>query len=168
MGQENVTRTIADIATEGEMADVVSAAVVETFTRMFGHELLSGQKDISAPDNVVMTFVKLSHNNRDVAFCFRFDTQLLLLAAQAIFTPEYIKANPVLEDIACEIANIVGNKVKNYLKQEGYYTDMSFPFLSSAEEAEKLAGQKHMPIHFFYTNAGDKKGVGVAVDFIVI
>lgn len=168
MGQENVTRTIADIATEGELADVVSQAVVETFTRMFGQELLSDRKDIPAPDNVVMTFVKLSHNNKDVAFCFRFDTQLLLLAAKTIFTPEYIKANPVLEDIACEIANIVGNKVKGFLKQEGYYTDMGFPFLASAEEAEKLAGQKHMPIHFFYTSKGEKPGVGVAVDFIVI
>jgi CheY-specific phosphatase CheX len=168
MGQENVTRSIAEIASEGELADVVSQAVVETFNRMFGQDLLAGKKEVSTPDNVVMTFVKLSHNNRDVAFCFRFDTQLLLLAAQAIFTPEYIKTNPVVEDIACEIANIVGNKVKNYLKQEGYYTDMSFPFLASAEEAEKLAGQKHLPIHFFYTDKGEKPGIGVAVDFIVI
>jgi CheY-specific phosphatase CheX len=165
-----MTMSIADIAEYGELAEVVSNAVVETFTRMFGQNLSAEALQIPAdatPDNIVMTFVKLSHNNEDVAFCFKFDTQLLLRAAEAIFTPEYIKTNAVLEDIACEIANIVGGKVKVYLKSEGYFTDMGFPFLASTEEAQKLAGLHMVPMHFFYTEKGETPGVGVAVDFIV-
>lgn len=114
-----------------------------------------------------MTYVKLSHNQEDVAFCFKFDTALLLKAAEVIFSPEYIKSNTVIEDVACEIANIVGGKVKVYLKDQGYYTDMGFPFLAASEEAASLADRESVPMHFFYTDKGDKPGVGVAVDFIV-
>lgn len=160
---------IADIAEQTGLAQVVSEAVVETFTNMFGQQLASSKpKTASAgAGGVIMTYVKLSHNQEDVAFCFKFDTELLLRAAEAIFTPDYIKSNPVIEDIACEIANIVGGKVKVFLKQEGYYTDMGFPFLATSEEAQPLIDRKSVPMHFFMTETGNKPGVGVAVDFIV-
>ena len=48
-------------------------------------------------------------------FVFRFEMLLLLQAAGMIFTQEYIDQNPVHEDLACEIANIVCAKVKTYL-----------------------------------------------------
>jgi hypothetical protein len=163
-----VTR-IADIAEHGELSEVVSKAVVETFTNMFGQNLAQAPTKIPPPppNAVVMTYVKLSHNNEDMAFVFKFDAALLLKAAEVIFSAEYIKSNPVVEDIACEIANIVGGKVKSYLKEEGYYTDMGFPFLATSEEAQPLADRKSVPMHFFYTDTGPQKGVGVAVDFIV-
>jgi CheY-specific phosphatase CheX len=163
-------KKIADIAGRNELAEVVSQAVVETFTRMFGQDLAQGKGAAPAMEqshDVVLTYVKLSHNNEDFAFCFKFDTQLLLRAAEKIFSSDYIKNNPVIPDIACEIANIVGGKVKVYLKNEGYFTDMGFPFLATSEEAAALIDRRSVPMHFFYTEGKSKPGVGVAVDFIV-
>jgi CheY-specific phosphatase CheX len=164
-------KKIADIAGRNELAEVVSEAVVETFTRMFGQDLAAGAARETAgmnlPNEVVLTYVKLSHNNEDFAFCFKFDTQLLLRAAEKIFSPEYIRDNSVIPDIACEIANIVGGKVKVFLKNEGYFTDMGFPFLANSEEAAALIDRKSVPMHFFFTGGDRKPGVGVAVDFIV-
>ena len=164
-----MAKKISDIAGQGGLAEVVSRAVVETFTNMFGQTLSAGKNSIqpAAPHSVVMTYVKLSHNQEDFAFCFKFDTALLLKAAESVFSVEYIQSNPVVEDVACEIANIVGGKVKVYLKDQGYYTDMGFPFLSTSDEAVALAEHESVPMHFFFTDAGAKPGVGVAVDFIV-
>src|SRR4051812_18576312 len=100
---------------------------------MFGQSLSQATAKFPPPppNSVIMTYVKLAHNQEDMAFVFKFDAALLLKAAEVIFSAEYIKSNPVVEDVACEIANIVGGKVKAYLKQEGYYTDMGFPFLAT-------------------------------------
>ncbi len=156
-------------AARGRIADVVAESVVETFTGMFGQEVsAAARKPPAAPDNVVMSCVKLLQGRSSLDFVFRFDMELLLMAAAGIFTPEYIKNNPVYEDLACEIANIVCAKVKTYLNDEGYETEMGFPFLPRADEAQRLLQEKVVHMHFFYRDRDKKQGVGVAVNFTVV
>ena len=156
-------------AARGRISDVVAESVVETFTGMFGQDVSTASRQPpSAPDNVVLSCVKLLQGRSALDFVFRFDMQLLLQAASLIFTKEYIDQNPVHEDLACEIANIVCAKVKTYLNDEGYETEMGFPFVPKAEEAKRLSQEKVVHMHFFYKDLAEKQGVGVAVNFTVL
>jgi CheY-specific phosphatase CheX len=155
-------------AARGRITDVVTESVVETFNSMFGQDVSAGTKrPPTAPDNNVISCVKLLQGRSEVDFVFRFDMQLLLLAASGIFTQEYIRQNPVHQDLACEIANIVCAKVKTYLNDEGYDTEMGFPFVPNAEETKKLMQEQVVHMHFFYKDKDNKQGVGVAVNFTV-
>jgi CheY-specific phosphatase CheX len=156
-------------AASGRIADIVAESVVETFTGMFGQDVsAASRKPPTAPDNVVISCCKLLQGSVEVDFVFKFDMELLLMAAAGIFTPEYIKNNPVHEDLACEIANIVCAKVKSCLNDEGYDTEMGFPFVPKADEAKRLMQEQVVHMHFFYRDRDKKQGVGVAVNFTVV
>jgi CheY-specific phosphatase CheX len=155
-------------AARGEIADVVSASVVETFNAMFGQTILANNREpLSAPNNTVISCVKLVQGRNDLDFCFKFDMNLLLLAASGIFTPEYLESNPVHEDIACEIGNIVCAKVKAYLNANGFHVEMGFPFIPQPHEAEELMKEQDVHMHFFFKDKEARQGVGVAVNFTV-
>jgi CheY-specific phosphatase CheX len=156
-------------AARGSIADVVTISVIETFNNMFGQDVSAGsRKPPVSPDNVVISCVKMLQGRSSLDFVFRFEMLLLLQAAGMIFTKEYIAQNPVHEDLACEIANIVCAKVKTYLNDEGYETEMGFPFVPRADEARKLLHDQAVQMHFFYKDQANKQGVGVAVNFTVV
>lgn len=156
-------------AARGRIADVVTMSVIETFNSMFGQDVSPGnRKPPVSPDNVVISCVKMLQGRSSLDFVFRFEMLLLLQAAAMIFTKEYIDQNPVHEDLACEIANIVCAKVKTYLNDEGYDTEMGFPFVPKADEAKKLLHDQAVQMHFFYKDRDKKQGVGVAVNFTVV
>jgi CheY-specific phosphatase CheX len=155
-------------AARGYITDVVGNSVIETFNTMFGQAVSRSLKEpLTAPNNIVLSCIKLIQGRTHVDFVFRFDMHLLLQAAALIFTPEYIENNPVHEDLACEIANIVCAKVKSSLNEEGYEIEMGFPFVPKADEAAKLAREEIVHMHFFYRDKDQKQGVGVAVNFTV-
>jgi hypothetical protein len=155
-------------AARGQISDIISGAVVETFTNMFGQDVIPNTREpLTAPDNAVMACVKLHQGEESLDFCFKFDMRLLLLAASRVFKSEYLQNNPVHEDIACEIVNIVCAKVKAFLNERGYQTEMGFPFIPSPAEAERLLREQVVHMHFFYRDSDAQQGVGVAVNFTV-
>lgn len=152
----------ADIhAAQEQIAQVVRQAVEETFNAMFCLAVLADTEPFTAPDEIVLTSVKLNHGSTDLDFLFKFDMRLLLQAAARVFAPEYLKSHPMHQDIAFEIANIVCHRVKAYLNEQGYHTDMGFPFVPSGPSQERV----HM--HFFYRDTDAKRRVGVAVNYNV-
>jgi CheY-specific phosphatase CheX len=155
-------------AAEPQISGIVSQAVEEVFNTMFRESVLAGRHS-PPPDlnNVVVACVKLNHGTTEIDFCFNFDMQLLLQAAAIVFSQEYIKGNPVHEDLACEIANIVCHKVKAYLNEEGYHTDMGFPFIPESDQDAPLKQEELVRMHFFYRDQDAQRRVGVAVNFFV-
>lgn len=148
-----------------KISKVVSESVVETFNTMFGQSVTAEDlgKQFGA-DKSVYSAIKLQQGEVVLEFCFRFDIQLLLKAASLIFTKEYLEKNPVHEDIACEIANIVCSKVKAFLNDSGYDTEMGFPFIPLPDRNPMLKNTQTVHMHFYY-DGSEGKGVGVAVNF---
>ncbi|MDE1152449.1 MAG: hypothetical protein PW788_07925 [Micavibrio sp.] len=152
-----------------QISELVSATVVETFTNMFGQSVtadaLARKMQQSPESKSVYSSVKLHHGKTHVEFCFRFDFDLLLQAAALIFSADYLANNPVHEDLACEIANIVCSKVKAYLNDRGYDTEMGFPYIPKPNENPLLQQQDTVHMHFYYDSAKAQRGVGVVVNF---
>jgi hypothetical protein len=157
----------ADIlAAQNDIALVVKQAVEETCNTMLRVPVLNAARRTEAPDKVVQVNVKMNHGTADIDFYFRFDLQLLSMVAAAVFAPEYLKRNPVVEDIGCEVANIVCHKVKAFLNEEGYVTEMGFPFVPGPE-VTAAAGGNLIDMHFFYRDKDARQRVGVAVNSVV-
>ncbi len=159
-------KNIADERTQ--ISDLVSATVVDTFTSMFGQsvtaEALARQMS-GEPAKSVFSSVKLHHGKTHVEFCFRFDFDLLLQAAALIFSKDYLASNPVHEDLACEIANIVCSKVKAYLNDRGYDTEMGFPYIPAPDQNPLMRQKDAVHMHFYYNTSEAERGVGVVVNF---
>jgi hypothetical protein len=152
------------LSTYEQIPQIVAQAMLDTLSMMFGQEM-SYHKDssLAVPDKLVMTRVKMSHGGTEIDFWFRFDMKLLISAAERVFTPEYLKMTPMHEDLACEIANIVCHKVKDYLVDAGYYADMGFPFVVGPNELPKTAAEFQPHMYFHYT-AGAAEGLGVTIN----
>lgn len=149
-----------------KISQVVSESVVETFNTMFGQSITAGDALGKNPSGrSVYSSIKLHQGDVHVEFCFRFDLDLLLRAALLIFTREYLDKNPVHDDIACEIANIVCSKVKAFLNDGGYDTEMGFPFIPKPDENPLLKNEEAVHMHFYYDQERDRQGVGVVVNF---
>ncbi len=154
-------------AERAQISTVVSDGVVETFNSMFGQSITAGDlaQKIHSEKGSVYASIKLHQANVDVEFCFRFDIGLLLQAAELIFTKEYLANNPVQNDIACEIANIVCSKVKAYLNEKGFETEMGFPFIPRPDENPLLKNTEQVHMHFYYDDLQQTRGIGVVVNF---
>ena len=154
-------------AERAQISNVVSEGVIETFNSMFGQSITAG--DLAPKPGTekgsVYSSIKLHQADVDVEFCFRFDIGLLLQAAALIFTKEYLANNPVQNDIACEIANIVCSKVKAYLNEKGFDTEMGFPFIPEEEENPLLKNTDQVHMHFYYDDVQQSRGIGVVVNF---
>jgi CheY-specific phosphatase CheX len=155
-------------AARGGISEVVSHNVIDTFNSMFGQEVSANRATPrAAPGNMVISCVRLTQGNAHADFWFRFEMDLLLQAASSLFPPEYIEKNLVHESLACEIANIVCAKVKAFLNEQGYDTEMGFPFIATATSSGGLANATDVDLHFFYQDKDQKKGAGVMVHFTV-
>jgi hypothetical protein len=155
-------------AARSQIAEVVGRTTVETFNTMFSQKVShTAAQSSSRLANVVLACIKLSQGETEVDFCFKFDMDLLMLAARSVFSAEQIAGAPVHEDLACEIVNIVCAKVKSHLNEHGYVTEMGFPFIPRPEQAEALLREEMVHMHFFYRDRDDKQGVGVLVNFTV-
>lgn len=158
-----------DINSErGQISKLVSDTVVETFTSMFGQPVTAESLALKTKEEgnqSVYSSIKLHQGSSDIEFCFRFDFDLLLQAAALIFTPEYLKHNPVHEELAREIANIVCSKVKAYLNDRGFSIEMGFPYIPHADENPLLQQHDAVHMHFYYDAGNAEQGIGVVVNF---
>lgn len=146
---------------------VVSESVVETFNTMFGQNVTPGAAAAKFEGHTgsVYSSIKLHQGDVHIEFCFHFDFQLLFNAASLIFTPEYLEKSPVHQDIALEIANIVCSKVKAYLNDSGFDTEMGFPYVPQHEKNPLLKHDNTVHMHFSYNDGNKQEGLGVVANF---
>lgn len=154
-----------------DLSLVVRQAVEEAFNTMLQQAVLAGKRTPSLEkdfNEVVLVSVKLNHGPTTIDFHFKFDMRLLMQAALLVFTPEYIAGNAIQEDIGCEVVNIVCHKVKAYLNEEGYFTEMGFPYVQKPDEAPPPTKGEFVQMFFFYRDKDAQHRVGVAVDSCVV
>lgn len=154
-----------------DLSLIVRQAVEEAFNTMLQQAVLAGRNAPAREQDlheVVIVSVQLNHGTTNIDFNFKFDMQLLMQAALLVFTPEYIKNNAIHEDIGCEIVNIVCHKVKAYLNEEGYFTEMGFPYVPEPGAAPPPSKGEFVQMHFFYRDKDAQHRVGVAVDSCVV
>ncbi|MEZ0225440.1 MAG: hypothetical protein ACAH83_12865 [Alphaproteobacteria bacterium] len=155
-----------------DLSLIVRQAVEEAFNTMLQQAVLAGRRTQATTEQdqneVVQVSVKLHHGPTTIEFHFKFDMQLLMQAALLVFTPEYIANNAIHEDIGCEIVNIVCHKVKAYLNEEGYFTEMGFPYVPEPGAMRQDSKGEFVQMYFFYRDKGAQQKIGVAVDSCVV
>lgn len=157
------------IAEKQQIAAIVRQMTEEVFKTMFSNPLMSDEKSkFSEFKDVVISQVKLNHGPTDINFYFRFDMQLLLQIGIKMFSQDYLRDNSVYEELACETANIVCAKVKAYLNEEGYHTEMSFPVISKGEDMPPPKDADFVNVYFFYLDQEARQKIGVAVGSSVV
>jgi CheY-specific phosphatase CheX len=157
------------IAEKQQIAAIVRQMTEEVFNTMFSNPLMADDKSrFSEFKDVVISQVKLNHGPTDINFYFKFDMQLLLQIGMKMFSEEYLRDNPIYEDLACEVANIVCAKVKAYLNEEGYHTEMSFPFIPKGADEGAHKDADFVNVYFFYLDKEARQQIGVAVGSTVV
>lgn len=123
-----------------EISEVVGNSVVNTVNTMFGDNLVHKKNapgDSELKKSVVVT-VKLEHPaDLSIDLCFNFETSLLTALAAGIYPKDIPASNAIFEDLASEIANIVTNKTRAFLMDQGHDLAMNFPHVEHGEQHHK-------------------------------
>lgn len=156
-------------AARAKITAVVEDSVVETFTTMFGQDVTAEgvrKMNVAHGRKSVYSAVKLHQGDVHVEFCFHFDFDLLFRVAALLFSAEDLEKTPVHEDVACEIANIVCSKVKAFLNDGGFDTEMGFPYVPGHDENHLVNNPDMVHMHFYYDVTHESgRDVGVVVNF---
>jgi hypothetical protein len=118
---------IAHFKMKKDVTTIISQAVVETVQVMFGQhiEVLRTARPVEA--DTVSVRVLLLQDEMCVVFRFAFERSLLVKLISSFYPSDAQQDDLPYEDGASEIANIVCNRVKKFLNQQGYNLVMHLP-----------------------------------------
>jgi hypothetical protein len=119
-----------------DVTDIVAQAVIDTVRVMFGQHIEVVRSNRPAEKDTVTVRVLLLQKEMSAVFRFAFDKPLLVSLISSHYPPEMLQDDVPYEDGASEIANIVCNRVKKYLNQQGYNLAMHFPEIERGMQRE--------------------------------
>ncbi len=126
-------------AHEDEITGIVSETLRETFKTYFNIELGDYANKNSAGDIADGVVCKTIFKNGTAsgAVFVSFEKPFLQIVSGMIYPPEAANATESFHSCASEIANIVSNRVKTYLNDQGYSLKMGIPSIEeSADETD--------------------------------
>jgi len=152
-----------------EITQVLGTCIVGTFKDMFGQEirLLTPQGPVDYDRaKFVCTGLGLGQRRVYTNFTFGFEHHFLELATAGLFSKKSAVNIYELEDIACEITNIIGGKVRAHLNTHGYDVEMDSPFVDR-DEAPPAQDTASTYLAFLYLEGASKDCTGIVVNFTV-
>lgn len=147
-----------------ELALVIGESVVETIEVMFGQKITVDEIFAVLPDQRVIAANMLLKQGHDSArLRMLFDRNLVLRLVSGFYPREMLENDGVLQDAACEIANIVCNRVKLYLNSKGLNISLGIPYADSDDAAQS----DHDIINLHFSSAAEREDVGscLRIDF---
>lgn len=124
---------------EDEITGIVSDTLRETFKTYFDLDIGSFTNQDGAgsiADGVVCKTV-FKNGIASGAVFVSFEKPFLQIVSGMIYPPEAANSQESFHSCAAEIANIVSNRVKTYLNDQGYSLKMGIPSIEeSADEAD--------------------------------
>lgn len=126
------------IRMKADLAEIVTSSVVYTVSTMFGHKIDVLRSESYEPAaRAVTARVILFQDDNYAIFRFAFDRAMLMMLMSKFYPPEVLEAEKPFEDSACEIANIVCNRVKSYLNEQGFNLVMHLPSVERGKVDDK-------------------------------
>jgi CheY-specific phosphatase CheX len=101
----------------------------------------------SEETDTIVTAVELKQDVFSANMLFSFDYDLLYILIEKIYPSEVLEDREAFEDTACEITNIVCNRVKAMLNSFGTELEMSFPFVNRDGKIVQLDAEV-ISLHF--------------------
>ncbi len=118
---------LARLKVKNHVTEIVTRSVIHTVNTMFGQNIEAVRSNMPVKGDTVTVRVLLLQDDTCAVFRFAFDRALLVTLISSYYPPETLEGNFPFEDGASEIANIVCNRVKKFLNQQGYNLAMSLP-----------------------------------------
>ena len=119
---------ILNAVVKKELTDIIVEHVLKTFQTMFGVNVIRTlNSNISFNEDDLVSMVALHQNGTDIIIRFAFPRNLISPLLTKIYDPVMAMHESVVEDAACEIANIVCSGLKSTLNQNGYQLEMQIP-----------------------------------------
>jgi hypothetical protein len=148
-----------------ELALVIGESVVETIEIMFGQKISMDQLAADfTPERAIAANMVLRQGDETARLRMLFDRELIQRLVSGFYPAEMLANDAVLQDAACEISNIVCNRVKLYLNTRGLDVALGLPFADS--DAPAPGNDDIVNLHF--TPVSEKSARGgnnLRIDF---
>lgn len=154
-----------------EITRIVEDTMTQTFKHMFGQDVrvsTSVRGESEDESKFICTSISLSHGDLLTDFAFNFDPLLLSQAAAGVYSATEIGQPFILEDLGCEITNIVCSKVKAYLNAQGHELEMEIPYVDRTAYSPDKPGVDATHLNFMYNGTGSVNKIGISVCFMVL
>jgi hypothetical protein len=131
-----------------EISALVSDSVINTINVMFEEQIEAVPGDnISDNDNCIAVIVALNQDIFEASMLFTFDHDLIHRLISKVYPDELLKDNFAYEDTACEITNIVCNRVKALVNSCGLELEMELPYINKLDKPYHF-DNKVTSVHF--------------------
>ena len=132
-----------------ELTEEITDHVVRTFNIMFGVDVLrAASANIAFNDDDLISKVVLYENDVHIEIRFAFPRALISPLLLKIYDPIMATHEKVVEDAACEIANIVCNGQKSKLNDKGYNLEMKIPEICLSFRKDNEASEDKLNLNF--------------------
>ena len=116
---------------KSEISSLVTKSIINTIEVMFNETVVANPlAEKSDTKDSIVTAVELKQDVFTASMLFSFDYDLLYALIEKVYTEDILEDREAFEDTACEITNIVCNRVKAMLNSFGTELEMSFPFVN--------------------------------------
>ncbi len=125
-------------AHESEITAIVSKTLRDTFKTYFDIDLGDFANQDTAgniPDGVVCK-TEFKNGTASGAVFVSFEKPFLKIVSEMIYPPEAANTQESFQSCATEIANIVSNRVKTYLNEQGYSLKMGIPSIEPTTDKD--------------------------------
>ena len=109
---------------------VINDSTIESLDQIFGYKIETSRA-CEKYDNSIVAFVTFWEGIETLKFCFVFQNAFLQELLNQIYPEGSVTKDTFEElgkDTACEIVNIICNKIKAFLNKNGFYSIMNLPY----------------------------------------
>lgn len=143
------------------LEQTITASTIETFDQIFGHKLSFGDAAASQDTDVIVANVEFWESFETFSVFFIFEKALILSLIRSIYDEQTLRqdVDEICKDTVCELANIIGNKIKYYINQMGYSSVMEIPTAEVMDTLNPSVLSHRICVSFCSSDIGDRKNV---------
>ena len=129
-----------------ELTDTINTATIESLSTIFGCKLNITQ-NFQDHQRAIISHVSIWQGLDSFKFYFVFDENFLKSLITKIYNQEEAQGNRFSElamDTACELVNIICNRIKAFLNEQGFQFMMDIPDAMLSKESQPITS--HDPL----------------------
>lgn len=144
---KKIRELIAEL--QSEIEKVIRASVSHVIEIMFHDRVIvSDTPPQNNQSDVSYVLVEIDQQYIRSVLRFGFDKGLLRMMVKKIYNSSVMIDQNILEDAACEIANIISKRVKALMNTHGMAIHMSIPYIERPFDRQFISANNMFHIHF--------------------
>lgn len=151
-----------DQQTAQGLEQTIMASTIETFDQIFGYKLSFSPVSGSYNADSIVAHVEFWENFETFNVCFVFSKELIMSLMKSVYEDDTLTKegiDEICKDAVCELVNIISNRIKLYINEQGFNSVMEIPTAEIITTIDPEDMPHNIKMNFRPLNANDMSNV---------